>query len=259
MDAEALLKNAISAGRRQSLTELVIQALNAKIDRGDYLPGERLPTEIQLCAAFGVSRTVIREAVASLRLGRRLVARHGVGVFVALAAQQALAPHLLDTSHLHKSMHVLELRLGAEVEAAAYAAERRSPEKLAALEHACRHMASLQDADEAACARADFDFHLAIANSTGNPYFPSFLQSVAQEITLDLHLKHSQESARERQMQRKRIDREHQKIFDAIERQDRNAARLAMRHHLRESLAYYHLLVQAEDHADQAPASAART
>jgi GntR family transcriptional regulator, transcriptional repressor for pyruvate dehydrogenase complex len=75
LDAETLLKTAASSGKRRSLTELVIQALNDKINRGEYTPGSKLPTEPELCTEFGVSRAVIREAVASLKLGRRLIAR----------------------------------------------------------------------------------------------------------------------------------------------------------------------------------------
>src|ERR1700712_1699357 len=98
MDAETLLKNAASSGKRRSLTELVTQALNDKIDRGDYPPGSNLPIEPDLCTEFGVSRTVIREAVASLKLGRRLIARHGVGVFVAEANAHSSLNSFIDTS-----------------------------------------------------------------------------------------------------------------------------------------------------------------
>ena len=69
-------------GRRGNLTDAVIGELQSRIDGAVYAPGQKLPTEQQLCQEFGVSRTVVREAVASLRLGGRLNSRQGLGVFV---------------------------------------------------------------------------------------------------------------------------------------------------------------------------------
>ena len=208
MDAETLLKNAASSGKRRSLTELVIQALNDKIDRGDYAPGSKLPTEPELCTEFGVSRTVIREAVASLKLGRRLIARHGVGVFVAEAPSHDEDTAFIDSTTLNNSMHVLELRTGVETE----------------------------------CARADFEFHLAVATCSENPHFASILRSMGQEIIIDLRLKHAKANAKERRTYIRRIQREHGDILSAIEQQDVTAARRAMRRHLNESLERYHKL-----------------
>src|SRR5689334_1675627 len=70
-------------GRRGNLTDAVIGELQSRIDGAVYAPGQKLPTEQELCHEFGVSRTVVREAVASLRLGGRLNSRQGLGVFVA--------------------------------------------------------------------------------------------------------------------------------------------------------------------------------
>ncbi|CAD6509209.1 FadR/GntR family transcriptional regulator [Paraburkholderia sabiae] len=241
LDAETLLKNAASSGKRRSLTELVIQALNDKIDRGEYAPGAKLPTEPELCTEFGVSRTVIREAVASLKLGRRLIARHGVGVFVADAAQSAGAG-FIDSNTLNNSMHVLELRIGVETECAAYAAQRRSAAHLRALKEVYARMEIVAVDDDAECARADFEFHLAVATCSENPHFTSILRTLGQEIIIDLRLKHAKANPKERKTYIRRIQREHGDILDAIEKQDESAARRAMRRHLNESLERYHNL-----------------
>lgn len=246
MDAETLLKTASSTGRRLSLTELVIQALSSKIERGEYLPGQKIPTEPELCAEFGVSRTVIREAVASLKLGRNLLARHGVGVFVAETDQQVLADSgLITVVKVNNAMHALELRLALEAECAAYAAQRRTTKDLVTLKKAFTRMNQLELEDEDACARADFEFHFAIANSSGNPHFISILRSLGQEITHDLRLKHAQGTGSERKTYFKHIQREHGEILSAIEHEDPNAARRAMRKHLNESLDRYHALSNA--------------
>jgi GntR family transcriptional regulator, transcriptional repressor for pyruvate dehydrogenase complex len=242
LDAETLLKNAASTGKRRSLTELVIQALTDKIDRGEYAPGAKLPTEPELCTEFGVSRTVIREAVASLKLGRRLIARHGVGVFVADGAGQSAGMDFIDTTTLNNSMHVLELRIGVETECAAYAAMRRSEHHLKALKEVYARMEIVAVDDDVACARADFEFHLAVATCSENPHFTSILRTLGQEIIIDLRLKHAKANAKERKTYIRRIQREHGDILDAIEQQDEAAARRAMRRHLNESLERYHHL-----------------
>ncbi|MEX3985116.1 FadR/GntR family transcriptional regulator [Paraburkholderia sp. EG287A] len=242
LDAETLLKNAASSGKRRSLTELVIQALNDKIDRGEYPPGGKLPTEPELCEEFGVSRTVVREAVASLKLGRRLIARHGVGVFVSEATNQPASPDFIDGTTLNNSMHVLELRIGVETESAAYAAQRRSEAHLRALKEVYARMEIVSVEDDAECARADFEFHLAVATCSENPHFTSILRTLGQEITIDLRLKHAKANAKERKTYIRRIQREHADILDAIEKQDVAAARRAMRRHLNESLERYHNL-----------------
>lgn len=245
MDAETLLKNAASSGKRRSLTELVTQALNDKIDRGDYPPGSKLPIEPELCTEFGVSRTVVREAVASLKLGRRLIARHGVGVFVAEASGHNEETLFIDSTTLNNSMHVLELRTGVETECAAYAAQRRSVRHLRALKEVYAQMEIVSSDDDAACARADFEFHLAVATCSENPHFTSILRSMGQEIIIDLRLKHAKADAKERRTYIRRIQREHGDILAAIEQQDVTAARRAMRRHLNESLDRYHNLTSS--------------
>ena len=73
-------------GRRESLSSQLKKQLLQKIDDKVYLPGQRIPSESDLCAEFGVSRTVVREAVASLRADGVLKSRQGIGVFLHQAA-----------------------------------------------------------------------------------------------------------------------------------------------------------------------------
>src|SRR3990170_3511985 len=67
----------------RSLTHELITRLTADITSGKLEPGSRLPTEQELIVATGVSRTVLREAVAALRADGLVVTRQGVGAFVA--------------------------------------------------------------------------------------------------------------------------------------------------------------------------------
>ncbi|MFC7554147.1 winged helix-turn-helix domain-containing protein [Pseudoroseomonas wenyumeiae] len=68
--------------RRLSLSEQVTRDLDARITQGELRPGDRLPTERELMARYGVSRTVVREAMSSLRAAGRLATQQGRGAFV---------------------------------------------------------------------------------------------------------------------------------------------------------------------------------
>ena len=102
-------------------------------------PGARLPTEQELMAAMGVSRTVVREAVAALRAEGLVTTRQGSGAFVAADASRV--PFRIDPdglSSIGDVLEVMELRLAIEVEAAALAAERITPERLSPIARALR-------------------------------------------------------------------------------------------------------------------------
>lgn len=87
-----------------------------------------------------------------------------------------------------------ELRLGVEMQAAALAAARRTPETLAEIARAYDYLDALETDDAEIEARADFEFHLAIARATRNPDFPNFLEAVMESINFELVLKHRQSS-----------------------------------------------------------------
>src|SRR5690606_34287217 len=147
----------------------------------------------ELCAEFGVSRTVVREAVASLRLGGRLFARQGLGVFVEQNEGRKLTFPISQADDIVSAMRILELRLGIEVEAVAHAARRRSPEGLKQMTAAYDRLNPEAANDHERHAGADLEFHMAIARATGNPYFVQFLEALAADIGFELRLKHSRE------------------------------------------------------------------
>lgn len=112
---------------------LVVQVsaeLRQSIQSGSVKAGDKLPSEAKLTEAFGVSRTVIREAIAALRADGLVEARQGAGVFVREAPpQEALPFQDLDYNRISSVIELLELRTGVEVEAAGLAAVRRSPQQ----------------------------------------------------------------------------------------------------------------------------------
>jgi GntR family transcriptional regulator, transcriptional repressor for pyruvate dehydrogenase complex len=227
-------------GPAKNRTSEVVERLAAEIASGRLKPGARLPTEQELTAALGVSRTVVREAVAALRAEGLVETRQGVGAFVLRDVQRR--PFRIDPDDLGsigEVVKVMELRTGVEVEAAGIAAERANG---AARNRMAKSLAAL----DAAVARGDaaidedFAFHQAIAEATGNPHFVRFLeflgrfliprQSVRVKMTKDLRSYLEQ------------IQAEHRAIATAIEAGDVSAARRAMRRHLAGSRQRYQRL-----------------
>ncbi len=121
-------------GKKEVLSAQLAKSLASRISAQEYQPGQRIPTEAKLGAEYGVSRTVVREAVASLRADGLLIARQCVGVFVGTGSK--LLPFELNASangELTDVLQVLELRLSVEVEAAGLAAERHTRRHLSVI------------------------------------------------------------------------------------------------------------------------------
>lgn len=229
--------------RRANLTERVIAAFFERIDSGIYAPGEKLPSETELCLEFGVSRTVVREAVASLRLGGRLQSRQGVGVFVADKEARRLDFDIQAGNDVRSALEILELRLGVELEAVGLAAQRRTPNDIAALSAAFDKLAARQTADPRQEAEADWAFHLALARATGNAHFPQFMEALEGHIASDLLMKYGRTSPSSRRTYTARIVKEHGAILAAVIQGDGKTARLALRQHLEESMTRYRRLL----------------
>lgn len=218
--------------RAQSLTEQVIDRLKADYLSGRLQPGDRLPTEQALVAMLGVSRTVVREAIAALRAEGLVITRQGLGAFVATDIQRR--PFRIDPDGLRsigEVLNVMELRMAVEAEAAGFAAERASPAHIRAIEHA---LASI----DAAIARGesaideDFAFHHAIADATGNPQFAFFLEYLGRFIIPRQSVRVEAQRSGGQRPYLETIQSEHRAIFAAIRARDAAAAREAVRRHL---------------------------
>ncbi len=105
-----------------NLAEQVMARIGADIRGGRLAPGARLPTEQELTTEFGVSRTVVREAVAALRADGLVVTRRGSGAYVADPAAGPFRIVPPRATSLPDIINVMELRLAVEVQAAALVA-----------------------------------------------------------------------------------------------------------------------------------------
>jgi len=230
--------------RAPSLSQRVVDGVTQRIRAGELKPGQRVPPEPALMREFGVSRSVVREAVSRLQANGLVRTRHGVGSFV-LAPQPDGSPLAAPDAalKLQQKLAMLELRLSLESDAAALAAQRRTPEQLADMQ------AALDDFDRQhttgeGTVEADYRFHELIAQATCNEYFIHVLRSMG---TATISRRNSGQAAPTPKSPRfgeptpqlrsgKEITaQEHRAVFDAIARGDAAMARAAMYMHLNNS------------------------
>ncbi|WP_062763266.1 FadR/GntR family transcriptional regulator [Falsirhodobacter sp. alg1] len=227
-----------------SLVARVADALRTEIRSGNLKPGDRLPSEAKLTEAHGVSRTVIREAIASLRADGMVEARQGAGVFVLEAEVPAPQPFQnIDYVRLSSMIEMLELRTAVEVEAAGLAATRRSAQQEERIMNAFK---AVSDAFAAGVVTtsADYDLHYAIAEAANNPRFPEFLEMVGAGIIPRRALQTGTDEMISADYLRQ-LQAEHDRIVSAIMTGNEEEARTAMRDHLRGALARYRALLRS--------------
>ncbi len=222
----------VAQKRGRILAERVVSELAAEIRHGTLRPGDRLPTESAAARRFSVSRTVVREALSRLQASGLVETRHGVGTFVTASRRETgLRTDAAEIATVVDLLAMLELRIGVESEAAALAARRRMPAHLAAIRAAldefAAHLAAGTDT-----APADYRFHAAIAEATGNRYFTSLMASFGVKAIPRAALKLPHQAPEERRQYLAAVNREHEDIYGAISRGDADGARAAMRNHI---------------------------
>lgn len=218
--------------RREPLSSQVIRTISDRIKAGEYPRGSKLPTEKALIDELGVSRTVVREAIANLRASGLVSIQHGVGAFVRQDA--GVLPFRLGDENLmlvENLVKGLELRIGIESEAAGLAAERRTAADIAAMAAACEAM----DAAARSASRdtqADFEFHCSVATASQNEHFFRIFNYLGETLMPRMKLSTYSVDDGTLALHLGRVNEEHRVILRLIEAQDAEGARSAMRAHL---------------------------
>jgi GntR family transcriptional regulator, transcriptional repressor for pyruvate dehydrogenase complex len=226
----------------RKLTAEVVERITAEISAGRYPPGTKLPTEQELISALGVSRTVIREAVAALRARGLVTTRQGSGAFVSLPPDNE--PYVIDReglASLAKVIEVLELRMAVEIEAAELASKRASRRQVTAIADALDGFRQAAYNGERAV-KEDFAFHEAIAAATGNVRFLEFLEFMGRIIIPRQSIQLFGTDLESQRRYLLRIETEHAAIFAAIKERAPDRAREEMRAHLSKSVQRYRRL-----------------
>ncbi len=218
--------------RRPKLFANVAQTLREQILSGDFKVGQRLPPETRIAEIFGVSRTVVREAVALLAADSFVTVRHGAGVFVLDQPALKIGAIAAEVGNrISRAVNVLEVRMGIEIESAGLAAQRGSPAQVARIQEAFFEFETLLERSEPT-GKADFAFHREIAVATNNEFYVEILDALGDRtIPCDEDSPWYSDDLLSQDYMR-RLQREHLDILRSISDSDAEGARVAMRAHL---------------------------
>lgn len=214
------------------LTDRVKSGLLRLIADDNLKPGDKLPPSDQLCDRFSVSRTVVREAIASLKAEGRLRSLRGSGVYVSEPPKPTGGSMFMEAPQdIGEVLDFMEFRMSVEIEAAGLAAERRTETNLLRMEQAMSQFARHLE-DNTLATDADRSFHRAIADATNNMRFRLFVDEMGERLIPRRALGASFTDAKDKSEFLDNIQGEHRRIFEAISDRRADDARAAMRQHL---------------------------
>lgn len=215
--------------RKERLGDRLYGQILEQIASGTLQPGDRLPSENQMCRLFAVSRPVVRQALLRLQADGLVSTRKGMGTIVQNAPPEGLT-RFSQPSDVAYMLRCLEVRLAIEGEAAQWAATRHTTPQLRRIGRALDVLEE-QVREGSISAAADFAFHQAVAAASGNVLFEQVLQSLDEAIRRGMVI--ALGLTRERSPERaQRVLDEHRAVYEAIVRRDHQGAELAMRYHL---------------------------
>jgi DNA-binding FadR family transcriptional regulator len=214
----------------------VEQFLEQAILSGKWVPGDRLPSEREISAAIGVSRSVVREAIGRLASLGLIRSVHGSGTVVEVPSDRPITAgyrRLLQHGEFNLS-DLAAVRLPLETTIARLAALNRTDEHLERMEQTQRILASKRHSLEAHV-QADLEFHATLSEASANPLFGVVLAPI-QELLIE---------SRRRTLGRHGAElahRHHAAILEAVRDRDASAADHAMREHLQAN--FQHLFTE---------------
>jgi GntR family transcriptional repressor for pyruvate dehydrogenase complex len=224
----SVIRVAESPLRALNRADEVARLLGDRIRAGEFSIGARLPSEQIMASQFGVSRPVVREAIARLKNEGLVRTRQGSGAFVCEWKMNSLHFDPGIGGRLESVLLIYELRKGIEAEAAALASARRTRTELANIKkRAKRASETTQTPDENI--KADMAFHRAIAEASHNPYYIMVLDYLNRFLLNAFSIARSNATRAEYASD---MANEHLDILDAIHRKDSAAARLAAQNHI---------------------------
>ncbi|MEO6907487.1 MAG: FadR/GntR family transcriptional regulator [Abditibacteriaceae bacterium] len=213
--------------------ETVVNGMEERIMKSVYAPGELLPGETSLQTEWGVSRSVIREAMKMLASRGYVSIHQGRGTFVSESSETPLREQLAITLQRGAKGEsswgdLLEVRHVLEVAVAQRAAQRAKKADLKAMREAIDNMRS-HPALPQGYVDADLGFHRALAEATGNPLWIALLNSLN-----DLLRQYREEGFRGKASALRAAD-QHEQILNAVIAKDVDTAAIAMQEHLQRS------------------------
>lgn len=209
-----------------SRTQMVIDSLVDSIISGDLKDGELLPPEGKLCEIFGVSRSILREAMHVLSAKGLVEVKQGYGTIVQLPKDTVPEEAFSNYFKFNEIslIHLLELRKPLEVEIARLAAERATDQQIRQLSDLLERF-NTPGQDMESYVEVDDNFHAVLSEATQNPTFGIIMRSIisylhfSRELTINRFGKNI-------------VYKEHMEIFNGVKNHDPEAAMTAMAHHI---------------------------
>ena len=235
--------------RLEHLPAKIAGTIGQEIAAGRLKAGDKLPTEHELAKTFGVSRSVVREAIAQLRNEGLLDTRQGVGAFVLDPQRRPIIRiDSTDLSNPESFRSLFQLRVPLEVEAAGLAALHHTAEDLERLDEALEIMRGMDTRWTSEGVSADLEFHCALADGTQNEYYSMFVGFIGEKITNTIAVARAR--AELEQIVQITVA-EHTAVRDAVAARDMMRARAAMRAHILGAAARLDLRLESPtgDHA----------
>jgi GntR family transcriptional regulator, transcriptional repressor for pyruvate dehydrogenase complex len=213
-----------------TLAQRVVAGLKDKILAGDLPPGHKLPSEAELISEYGVSRTVVREAVTRLRAEGLLETFQGRGSFVlAMPQPTSFTVESAAIRTHHDVLDMLDFRLGIESEAAALAAARVDTAGAESIRAALEAFVAAAPEDQV---EADFRFHRSVAEASANRFYLDLLDSLGPMMIMLARTRLGDAYSLTDAGHVERVRREHDDVAAAVIAGDVDTARAAMRVHL---------------------------
>lgn len=212
---------------KTSMVDNVVEQLRELVERKKLRAGDRLPTEPELVADFGVSRTVLREALGRLQTMGLLSVQHGRGMFVADRDTISICAQLVRSAIAISPrdwVQYLEFRAAIEVQAARMAAPRATEAFCMELEHDLEQMGD-PNRSVLECVQIDFQFHKRITAMSGNELLRNSMEVIEQFVVGGMV---QTANARPDPIGKKL----HTDIIDAFRAKDADRAEQAMRVHM---------------------------
>jgi len=233
-------------GKTITLSQEIEIQIEDVIRKKEYNTGDKLPSEMEMCAMFGVSRTALREALRMLSARGLINIRKGSGIYVSdFTAQNVARPMRLYLElNLDKEyiIHVIEARKLLEPKIAYMAALNRSSEDLNLLYENLIDFGKCRKNDFKKEGNLDRQFHLIIAKATGNKVFPLIVDPIFHLMPRIRTMVYAQiDKARSSALEY------HQKIYKALEEKDADKAYETMMKHLQIAMEHSEEIVETLD------------
>jgi len=228
---------------RTTLSEQVAKQLASEIETGRWKPGEKLPSEADLCKVFNVGRSSLREALKSLSFIGLIHVRAGGGSYAADERSKYIdRPFLLSRGVLTTEKDVndfCEARILIETEIAGICAQRATVEDFREIEKIVREMKVSIDKGAKEFGTLDLSFHIAIATASRNSVLIELLK----------HIREGLEELIEKSLQlpagTELAYKQHRALLDILKQRNASKARKAMRAHLRSFQRGYRVLFRS--------------